>query len=83
MYLIVNATRNLIPGGAELKTANISSVDLLSQSTDTPILLGTLGGGKHWEIDFLVYIPEGTKITGTSATFSMHIVYTPSDETPP
>ncbi|MEM0026676.1 MAG: hypothetical protein QXD38_01925 [Ignisphaera sp.] len=55
----------------------------MSQSTDTPILLGTLGGGKHWEIDFLVYIPEGTKITGTSATFSMHIVYTPSDETPP
>jgi len=62
----------------------ISSVDLTSGG-DTPIQIGTIGSGDTWEVDIWVYIPPGSGISdnSASATFSCHLVATPSDETPP
>ncbi|MEM1624412.1 MAG: hypothetical protein QXP95_02310 [Candidatus Nezhaarchaeales archaeon] len=89
VYLIVyssNATRNLIkypnPRPEAGTYVNITN-NLVTTNTNTPTFIGTLGVGAVWEFDFLVRIPEGSSIEGASATFKMHIVYTPSAETPP
>ncbi len=62
--------------------AVVKVIELNTLGTNT-LEIGSLGAGSKWEIDFMVYIPEDTSITGASATFSMYIVYTPSGETPP
>jgi hypothetical protein len=46
--------------------------------------IGTLPAGGSWEIDLYVYIPEGASgITSTTYTALIHLIYTPSGETPP
>jgi len=66
------------PPSGTVKTINLTAIN-----TDEPQQIGTLDSEDIWEIDFMVYIPEGTTITGVEETFSIHIVYTPSGETPP
>ncbi|MDH5815608.1 MAG: hypothetical protein QE164_02295 [Candidatus Nezhaarchaeota archaeon] len=88
VYLIVyssNATRNLIkyPNPEPANNTYVNKIELVNTNTNTPTFIGTLGVGAVWEFDFLVRIPEGSSIEGASATFKMHIVYTPSAETPP
>ncbi|MEM4919748.1 MAG: hypothetical protein QXQ35_00245 [Candidatus Nezhaarchaeales archaeon] len=88
VYLIVyssNATRNLTgyPNPEPANNTYVNMTNLVNTNTDTPTPIGTLDGGAVWEFDFLVRIPEGSSIDGASVTFNMHIVYTPSDETPP
>ncbi|MEL9941181.1 MAG: hypothetical protein QXG81_02980 [Ignisphaera sp.] len=92
VYLVVynkGASRDLGTGYPEPGTPQeggnvIRVIELTAQNTNSPIQIGQLNGnGGTWEIDFLVYIPEGASIRGASATFSMHIVYTPGGEMPP
>lgn len=64
-------------------TGRVNVIELTATPTNSPTQIGSLASGGIWEIDFMVYIPEGTDITGTGATFQMHIAYTPSGETPP
>jgi hypothetical protein len=46
--------------------------------------IGSLGANSEWEIDLYVYIPEGANIDGsTTYTALIHLIYTPSGETPP
>jgi hypothetical protein len=55
------------------------------QSTSTGLTyIGFLGAGSSWEIDLYVYIPEGANIDGSTIyTAEIHLIYTPSSETPP
>ncbi len=57
----------------------IATVPLTSPGT---VSIGSLGGGTYWEVDVEVYIPEGTTLP-SSATANLHLIYTPSNETPP
>ena len=82
------ATRNLAGWPAaslEPKTGTyVAYINLAATSLDSPVQIGQLAGGSTWEVDILVYIPEGNYAVETySQTFSMHIVYTPGSETPP
>lgn len=61
----------------------VASVDLTATSTDTPVSIGTLNSGSTWELDILVYIPEGTSIKDASATFNLYLISTPESLTPP
>jgi len=46
--------------------------------------IGSLPAGGSWDIDLYVYIPEGAyDITSTTYTALIHLIYTPSGETPP
>jgi len=46
--------------------------------------IGSLSAGGSWDIDLYVYIPEGAYgITSTTYTALIHLIYTPSSETPP
>ena len=82
----LGAARNL-QGWSASNLAPVSgyvrSIDLSSPTSDQVIHIGTLNSGGVWEIDILVYIPEGTTIDGASATFNMYLVASPSSETPP
>ncbi|MEM2350233.1 MAG: hypothetical protein QXI98_03205, partial [Candidatus Bathyarchaeia archaeon] len=67
----------------EPPSGTVNTIELTEISTNDPQQIGTLDSEDIWEIDFMVYIPEGTTIIGVVGTFSIHIVYTPSGETPP
>jgi hypothetical protein len=46
--------------------------------------IGSLSASSSWDIDLYVYIPEGaTGITSNTYTALIHLIYTPSSETPP
>ena len=90
VYLIVyssGATRSLGTGYPEpqVPSGYVAFVNLTAISTGSRVSIGSLSSGSTWEIDFMVFIPEGTRLTGASATFKMHIAYTPGpgSETPP
>jgi hypothetical protein len=68
---------------APVSGSYVAEVDLTSTSTNTPVSIGTLNGGSSWEIDILVYIPEGTSINGASATFNMYLIASPESLSPP
>ncbi len=53
----------------------VAMIDL-TQTTTTPINIGTLSAGGVWEVDLLVYIPEGT--TPTTTTAELYLVASPS-----
>ncbi|MEM4487995.1 MAG: hypothetical protein QXK88_04235 [Desulfurococcaceae archaeon] len=88
VWLIVydyNATRDLpasYPQPGEPSGA-VRVIELTSTNTNNPQQIGALSGNSMWEVDLMVYIPEGTSISGQQATFNMHLVYTPSSEIPP
>lgn len=77
------ATRDLPANYPEPGTPSgaVKVIELTNTNTNDPVNIGSLSSNGIWEIDFMVYIPEGY-VMG-SATFSMHIAYTPSTETPP
>jgi len=59
-----------------IKCVSLQSTDLLN--------IGSLGADGRWEIDLYVYIPEGADIDGSTIyTAEIHLIYTPSGETPP
>ena len=56
----------------------------LQSTTPDPVSIGSLNGGSSWDIDLYVYIPEGAwGITSITYTALIHLIYTPSGETPP
>jgi len=75
-----NAPRQLtgFPNPAPASGTYVASVSLLSTGTTS---IGSLNAGSAWEVDVLVYIPEGT--TPSSTTAQVQLIYTPSGETPP
>lgn len=88
VYLVVyskGATRDLSAGYPEpgAPSGAVKVIDLTATGTNSPVSIGSLASGSTWEIDFMVYIPEGASIRSASATFSMHIAYTAGSETPP
>jgi len=60
-------------------TGYVASVNLLSTGTT---YIGSLNAGSAWEVDVLVYIPEGSTVTSSTAA-QIQLIYTPSSETPP
>jgi len=77
----VSSTRSTSDFPTPDYTVNVRCVSL--QSTDLTYI-GSLGAGGRWDIDLYVYIPEGASgITSTTYTAQIHLIYTPSGETPP
>ena len=65
--------------GASRAVEPIKTVSLTP--TDT-VNIGMLNRESTWEVDIEVYIPEGTTLP-LSATASLQLIYTPSNEKPP
>jgi len=64
-------------------TVDVKCVSLQS-TTSSPEYIGSLNEGSSWDIDLYVYIPEGAYgITSNTYTALIHLIYTPSGETPP
>jgi len=64
-------------------TVDVKCVSLQS-TTSSPEYIGSLNEGSSWDIDLYVYIPEGAYgITSNAYTAQIHLIYAPSDETPP
>jgi hypothetical protein len=62
------------------------SVDVkcVSLQSTGPTYIGSLSASSSWDIDLYVYIPEGAyDITSNTYTALIHLIYTPSSETPP
>ncbi len=57
----------------------IECVDLTEAAG--PILIGTLRAETTWDLDLYFYIPEGT--SPETSTAELHLIYSPSAETPP
>ncbi|MEM1901940.1 MAG: hypothetical protein QXO38_05510 [Candidatus Nezhaarchaeales archaeon] len=89
VYIIFDSLSNLLPGGSEVKmffyqdNTKVKELDITNPTTSSPIPIGQIGSSATWQIDFYVYIPEGTSIDSASYSASARLVYTPSDETPP
>ncbi|MEM3980555.1 MAG: hypothetical protein QXF79_04780 [Ignisphaera sp.] len=89
VYIIFTSVSNNLPARSIVKlfvyegTTKVEELDITNPAINQPISIGSIAAGKTWQIDFYVYIPEGTKITGTSYSASAKLVYTPSAETPP
>jgi len=57
---------------------------ILQSTSISPTYIGSLGANSEWYIDLYVYIPEGANIDGSTIyTAEIHLIYTPSGETPP
>jgi hypothetical protein len=72
------ATRSMSGFPTPLPTNYVSYVDLTTTETT---YIGSLSGGSVYEIDLYVYTPEGASLP--SGTAQLHLIYTPSGETPP
>ncbi|MDK6028741.1 hypothetical protein QPL79_05140 [Ignisphaera sp. 4213-co] len=88
VYMIVfssGASRSLSASYPEpgLPSSYVRVINLTNIRTRTSKWIQWLDANSIWEIDFMVYIPEGASLTDASATFGMHLVYSPSEETPP
>ncbi|MEM1668610.1 MAG: hypothetical protein QXM53_08140 [Thermofilaceae archaeon] len=89
VYIIFTSVSNNLPASSIVKlfvyegTTEVKELDITNPATNQPISIGSIAAGGTWQIDFYVYIPEGTKITGTSYSASARLVYSPSTETPP
>jgi hypothetical protein len=72
------ATRSMSGFPTPLPTGYVSYIDLTTTGTT---YIGSLSGGSVYEIDLYVYTPEGASLP--SGTAELHLIYTPSGETPP
>ena len=81
MICFVNSSRSTSDFPTPGYTVDVKCVSLQSTGLTN---IGLLDGGKSWEIDLYVYIPEGANIDGlTTYTALIHLIYTPSSESPP
>ena len=77
----VSSTRSTSSFPTPVYTVDVECVSL--QSTGL-FNIGPLPADGRWDIDLYVYIPEGASgITSTTYTAQIHLIYTPSGETPP
>jgi hypothetical protein len=72
------ATRSMSGFPTPHPTGYVGYIDLTTTGTT---YIGSLSGGSVYEIDIYVYIPEGAPLP--SGTAQLHLIYTPSGETPP
>ncbi|MEM4425646.1 MAG: hypothetical protein QW335_06675 [Candidatus Nezhaarchaeales archaeon] len=90
VHIIFDSLSNSLPKGSIVKMffyeedgTRVKELDITGPTLNYPIQIGQIGSGATWQIDFYVYIPEGTSIDGASYSASARLVYTPSTETPP
>lgn len=89
VYIVFTNVNNNLPAGNVVKlfvysgNTLVNEINITSPSINTSISIGSLPAGSKWELDFYVYIPEGTNINGTSYSATAKLVFTPSSETPP
>ena len=77
----VNLSRSTIDFPTPSYLVDVGCVSL--QSTGQKHI-GTLPANGSWDIDLYVYIPEGASgINSITYTVLIHLIYTPSGETPP
>jgi len=86
VYLVIysaGASRSLTgyPTPAPETGTYVKEIDLTSSST-TPVEVGTLSAGAHYEVDLYVYIPEGNTLPN-SASAGVMLIASPGSETPP
>ncbi|MEM2208359.1 MAG: hypothetical protein QXG17_06695 [Sulfolobales archaeon] len=91
VYIIFTSLSNTLPAGSVVKLfvyneatgTKVIELDITNPTTNQPISIGLIAAGGTWQIDFYVYIPEGTSIRVASYSASAKLVYSPSTETPP
>lgn len=89
VWIVFYSVTNNLPDGSVVKmfvyeeNTKVKELDITNPDTNQPINVGSIASGKTWQIDFYVYIPEGTTITNRQYTAEARLVYTPSAETPP
>ena len=78
-YLLVykkGASRSFTDWPVPTPGGYIKRIDL-TQSTTSPISVGSMNGGDVWEIDLFIYIPEGSALQ-QSYTAKLYLVASPS-----
>ncbi|MEM2370534.1 MAG: hypothetical protein QXH51_06495 [Candidatus Bathyarchaeia archaeon] len=87
--IIFTSVDNELPSGSNVtmiiycRGTRINLLNITLPEENKPIWIGQIDKDNVWEIDFYVYIPEGTYIMNKSYTAIAKLVYTPSPETPP
>ncbi|MEM4594357.1 MAG: hypothetical protein QXL83_06755 [Zestosphaera sp.] len=92
VYIIFTSVNPNLPQDSVVKLfiydettgTRVKELDITNPGINRLTSIGSIAAGGTWQIDFYVYIPEGTRITGTSYSASARLVYSPSTtETPP
>lgn len=85
VWLSLESVSNSLPPGSRVSLlVGSQNITLTSLSTGAKVQVGPISGSSTLTIDIEVYIPEGSSISGASATFNLNAIYTPSSsEEPP
>ena len=81
LYIYSQGGTRSLSGNPPTPSSYLAQIDLISTGTTC---VGTLDSDNFYEMDLYIYIPEGASgITSTTYTAEIHLIYTPSSETPP
>lgn len=89
VHLIFRSLANTLPSGSVVKifvyqqSTLVKELDVTNPPLNQPIIVGSIPAEGEWQLDFYIWIPEGTNITGASYELTADLVYTPSSEMPP
>jgi hypothetical protein len=89
LYIYRQGGTRSLSGNPPTPTSNsyLAQIDLTSTSNGaTCVETTTLGSKQFYEIDLYIYIPEGNNVgmeSETTYTALIHLIYTPSSESPP
>ncbi|MEM4436876.1 MAG: hypothetical protein QXO22_08030 [Thermosphaera sp.] len=87
VYIVFTSVSNTLPADSIVKLffyqgdTKVKELDITTLTVNQPYSVGQIPVGGTWQIDFYVFIPEGTSIT--EVKYEAKLVYTPSEETPP
>jgi len=81
LYIYSQGGTRSLSGNPPTPSSYLAQIDLTSNGETC---VGTLDSDNFYEMDLYIYIPEGASgITSTTYTAEIHLIYTPSSETPP
>ncbi|MEM2592949.1 MAG: hypothetical protein QXI60_10210 [Thermofilaceae archaeon] len=87
VYIMLTSASPNLPADSIVKlffyqgNTKVKELDITTLTVNQPYSVGQIPVGGTWQIDFYVFIPEGTSIT--EVKYEAKLVYTPSEETPP
>ena len=85
-YLIIydkGAARSVSYSSGSYAPPTTGTVAVIDLTTTGQYQIGQLGAGGVYEVDLFIYIPEGTTLPTSAVTAQIHLIATPTTETPP
>ncbi|MEB2836858.1 MAG: hypothetical protein GSR80_000986 [Desulfurococcales archaeon] len=85
-YLIIydkGAARSISYSSGEYTPPTTGPVAVVNLTTTGQHQIGQLSAGGVYEVDLFIYIPEGTTLPTSAVTAQIHLIATPTTETPP